>query len=340
MLPLFVRSQVIRKTLEAEVQRGWILAHHEELEVFSESVPTGFQLRYQRMGGSRQNWESCNCFHYLGLTLSVHDFGNKDELGQAITLSGNFEPVLIRGGRFELSLSMGAGVSYLTRVYDETTNPRNTFYSSPVSFLLFLTPRVWYRAGEKIMINASFAYQHISNGGQSKPNRGMNYPMAGLGISYLMEVSEYPEFDQSDFTPSWQYYAGLGFTLSDAETGGRNAVVNLDAGFYRHILPVIGLGGGIEWTIDDTIDPEGRLKQVGGLYVANHFLFGRFDFSQHIVWYVQRPSYYMKGKNFYQRYLLEMHVTDHLRIGAGLKAHGHVAELMEVRLGWTFRKRD
>jgi hypothetical protein len=336
LIPVLVNGQHIRKTFEAEVQRGWILPHSEELEVFRGSVPTGIQLRYQRMGGTRKNWESCHCFHYLGLSLSIQDFGNSDELGQAISLSGNFEPILIRARRFEVSLGMGAGISYLTQVYDEQTNPRNTFFSAPVSFLLFVTPRFWYQASDRIMVNTSFSYQHISNGGQQKPNRGMNYPMVGVGVAYLMSSSEYPEFDNTSFKPSWRFYGGMGFTLSDAESEGRKPVINFDAGAYRHILPVIGLGGGVEWTLDQTIDPGGGMRHVVGLYVANHFLFGRFDFSQHIAWYAERPSGYMRDKAIYQRYLLEMLVGEHLRVGAGLKAHGQVAELLEIRAGWLF----
>jgi hypothetical protein len=77
-------------------------------------------------------------------------------------------------------------------------------------------------------------------------------------------------------------------------------------------------------------------KLITGLFLENHFLFGRFDFSQRIASYLARPEGYQEAHQFYQRYLLSFSLGKNLRLGAGLKSHGHVAEYLDLRLGWNF----
>jgi hypothetical protein len=45
---------------------------------------------------------------------------------------------------------------------------------------------------------------------------------------------------------------------------------------------------------------------------------------------------YQEEHQFYQRYLLSYNLGKNLRFGAGLKSHGHVAEYLDLRLGWNF----
>jgi hypothetical protein len=39
---------------------------------------------------------------------------------------------------------------------------------------------------------------------------------------------------------------------------------------------------------------------------------------------------------FFQRYVLGYKVFNQMTLGIGLKAHGHIAEHMDFRIGWKF----
>jgi len=335
VMPSVLWGQLAREAVEADIQYGWIIAHNEELTELAKSRPYGLNIRYQWMRKDRKNWEACNCFHYLGVGLVIQDFGRAEELGNAISLYGNFEPVLLRSERLELSLGMGVGATYLSRVYEEETNPQNTFFSSHLSFLLFVNPELMYRLTPAWELSAALTYNHISNGGQKKPNRGMNYPMAGFGVRYLLRNDELPDYRTDQFKGSWAFYVDAGVNRRDAPTGGHAANFNLNIGAYRKVLPVIGLGGGVELSYDFSVqNNEGEEGSfIPAVFIANHFLFGRFDFSQHFALYLNKPEDYMTDRSFYQRYTLHYMVSDRIRIGAGLKAHGHVAEYLDLRLG-------
>jgi hypothetical protein len=65
-------------------------------------------------------------------------------------------------------------------------------------------------------------------------------------------------------------------------------------------------------------------------------LFGRFDFAMRYAGYLYKPEGYQEDRDFYQRDTLNYLLGKNFRIGAGLKAHGHVAEYMDFRVGWRF----
>lgn len=321
-----------------EAQAGWIIPHNSELRDIASNRPISFGISSQWMKTSRKNWEACNCFHYLGLNLSVVDFQNLRELGQAWNLSGSFEPILFRSGKWAASIESGIGFSYLTRVYDPIDNPRNTFFSAPISFLLFVAPQLSFDLNSSWAIQTSFTYNHISNGGQSQPNRGMNFPMWGLGILHYTRKVDFPSYQKNQSPKTWSFYADLGFNTRDGGNDSRNPNFSLAGGAFRQLTGIIGLGGGIELAKDFSLPiQESRSEAlIPGIFLENHFLFGRFDFSQRMVKYISKPTGYQEDHEFYQRYTLNYLIGKNFRIGAGLKAHQHVAEYMDFRVGWVF----
>lgn len=321
-----------------EGQSGWILAHNPELREVSKSRPFAMNLSSQWMKTTRKNWESCNCFHYLGLNLSVLDFQNPRELGRAWNLSGSFEPVLFRGQRWSFSLSSGIGISHLTRLYDPIQNPRNTFFSAPISFLLFVSPKVTWEFASDWALQGSFSYGHISNGGQRQPNRGMNFPLFGFGILHYTHKADFPEYAKNPIPKDWSVYTDLALNTQDSGNGNRRPNFALALGAFRQLTGIIGMGGGLEVAKDFSLPvQESRVEAlIPGAFLANHFLFGRFDFSQRMVKYLYKPKGYQEEYLYYQRYLLSYRLGRNFRVGAGLKAHGHTAEFMDFRVGWVF----
>ncbi len=331
------RGQTSTHRFGLESQTGRIIPHNSELRDIASSHPISFGISSQWMKTSRKNWEACNCFHYLGFSLSVVDFQNPEELGQAWNLSGTFEPYLFRKRKWAGSLATGLGVSYLTQVYDPIENPRNTFFSAPISFLIFLAPKVSYQLTENWALQASFSYNHISNGGQRQPNRGMNFPMLGLGILHYTRQATLNDYEKLPITQDWEFYLDLGFNSRDAENGGRRPNLTFAAGTYRKLAGILAFGGGLEVSKDFSIDVEKRIEAtIPAAFVEPHLVFGRFDFGMRYAGYLYKPEGYQEDKDFYQRYTLNYLLGENFRIGAGLKAHGHVAEYLDFRIGWRF----
>lgn len=234
------------------------------------------------------------------------------------------------------SLLSGLGVSYLNKVYNEVSNPDNVFFSTPISFLIFLTPKMEYSLTPYWGLNFSISYNHISNGGQSQPNKGINYPMGGLGLVRYFQNNSYPNYEKDKISKNWIYYLESGFSTREGKDG-REPNIAVVFGTIKPLSSLNGLGGGLELNKDFSLEvKENRMEALmPAPFIAHHFLFGKIDFSQRMALYTHKPYGY-NNYNFYQRYVLGYKVLNQMTLGIGLKAHGHIAEHMDFRIGWKF----
>jgi hypothetical protein len=67
------------------------------------------------------------------------------------------------------------------------------------------------------------------------------------------------------------------------------------------------------------------------MLVGLDLLFGRFSFIYQWGFYYYEP--YPARNRAYQRYGLNFRFYDRFYLGINIKAHGHVADLMDARLG-------
>ncbi|MBE9481646.1 MAG: acyloxyacyl hydrolase, partial [Bacteroidetes bacterium] len=98
------------------------------------------------------------------------------------------------------------------------------------------------------------------------------------------------------------------------------------------------LTAGLEWLVDGAKKEEIKRDenfsgdyQRGGIMFGNEFLLGRFIFSQQIGIYFYKP--YKVDDFYYQRYGLVFRITDKFFAGVSLKAHRHVADFLDFRIG-------
>jgi hypothetical protein len=322
----------------AEVQYGFIIPHASDLKAFSDRRPAALHLSWQMMNTGKERWEVCNCFHYLGARFSITDFGDAEVLGRAYTLAGTFEPLLWRTQDLSLNLPAGTGVTYLSRVYDEKDNPENRFFSSPLSFLLFVAPTLEMRFSSSFSGNISFNYNHISNGGQKKPNRGMNFPQVGLGVNYVFRDQPLPDYEKQKPAKGWWYWIEAGITRRNvAQRTQQKPWVSVVAGAGRIVTAINGLSLGIEAGRDYSLQKDDGSfgKTISAPFVGHHFRLGRVDFSQRMALYIHRPEE-LSAHTFYQRYQLFVEVGKGWQAGVSLTAHAHVARNLDLRVGYVF----
>ena len=330
-------AQSVRR-VGANVGLGTIIAHSADLRPISQSTPIGINAGWQWMGTGQKSWEVCHCFYYLGLEAFYYNFNNPSVLGSAAGISGSFEPILWRKEPWVLSLASGIGLSYLNKVHDPVDNPDNIFFSQPLSFLLFVASTLEYRISPDWSAQLEVRYNHISNGGQKQPNKGMNFPAISLGASRYLSWKNIPQYAKSPISPAWQFYGEAGFTSKGRDGAtGRGAVLSLAGEAFRPVTAINALGAGLDLGKDYSSEQQQSFwpSLTIAPFVAHHFTLGRIDFSQWMAFYLQNPDD-DHNHRFYQRYVLRYKINNTLFAGVGLKVHGHVAENIDVRLGWSF----
>ncbi|MEM9337818.1 MAG: acyloxyacyl hydrolase [Bacteroidota bacterium] len=338
-----VNSQSIQ-FLGVKSHYGSIIPHSEELKEISESNPFGFQGEIGWLKTEDEAWKTCNCYGKTGVSFAFFNYKNPSQLGRSYNFLYFAEPYLLYRGKSKLSLRSAVGVSYLDRVFDSESNPENLFFSAPLSFFLSLNLTYNLHISDDFVLNTSINYNHISNGGQRQPNKGMNFPTISIGLDRVINyrVLEKKPDELKVYNPSIQFYTTLFSSLRSADEASESSShlrIGIMGGVIKPLSRVSRLTAGVEIGHDDSyrvnIDRRGLEESsvVSALLLGHQFMFGRVSFFTQFGAYLSRPKT-LQEEWVYQNYVLSYNVSDHWALGTGLIAYGNVADHMDFRLIW------
>ena len=330
---------------------GFIIPHSRAIAEISGSHPRGLEADLAWHLMRERTWKYCYCYPRAGFTLSWFDFNNPAILGHALAGYPYIEPYIRPQNRLSISFRFGIGPALVSKIYDEETNPDNFFFGGHLSFIVALNTALNCRVTEKLNARLAFNYNHISNGGLKEPNVGMNFPTLNAGIDYSLSPVRFPVRDKDTmrvlYTDRCWFDAYLLGTAKNAEKGEDRLYPVFGAGLSYHFLAgrIIALNAGTEWVSDLSVKEKIRRIYAGSsekipdhkraaVLVGLDLLFGRFSFVHQWGIYYYEP--YPARNRAYQRYGLNFRFDGNFYAGINIKAHGHVADLMDGRLGITF----
>lgn len=320
---------------------GFIFAHSRDVSNLANSYPSGLEINLSKRLTSQKTWDQCHCFPHVGLVFSYFDYDN-GIVGKSVTAASYLEPVFKINRSIHFTVRGALGFSYLTRPYDALSNPANQSYSLPVGGYLALGTGFHVRASDKLWFNMSAQYNHISNGGTKEPNKGLNYPTVAGGLHYYPKRPSLPFWSvrENEMSRQFSFRAEMYGSSKNILPGEKKryfiAGIQLSAGKQISLLNSLRLSA--EWTLDYSL--QERLRRNGsntnhfhraGVLLGHEFLMGKFLFSQHMGWYAYNPSGY--NTLLYQRYSLLYKINSRWFTGVNLKAHGHIANFIDFRIG-------
>jgi len=331
--------------LGAKAHYGFIIPHADELKPVSDTNIWGFQLDFSKLNTSYKSWSNCNCYSRLGLSFNFYDYRNPEVLGHSYNLAFFFEPYFNFKSRSLVSMRVGMGLTYLDQVYDEIQNPENLFFGSKLSGILLMNLTYNYVFKDRYQLNLSLNYNHISNAGLKMPNKGMNFPTVALGLDYILKPTELVAQEKNGGLRN-KKFLGYGRLFWSIRSVGADSIferknklmIGLEGGVIKGLSNVNGLLGGVEFSYDGSFkEMSERLNQdysslIISLHLGHAFVIGRITFTQQMAYYVYKP-FPSTSKAFFQRYGIYYRIGKMASIGFSLKAHGHVAEHMDFRMG-------
>lgn len=315
-----------RFSFESSLYASRIITGEANLQAFTSLHPLTIQAGLSWVRNGRSQWNYCNCLIRNGSSLTWTDF--KDgRLGHAFSVSAYTEPVLWHRPRWQVSLQGGTGLAYMTRVYNANSNPENTFYSAPLSFLLTLGPSVQWQLNPHWFLSLHGRLQHISNGGRRDPNDGMNLLSAGLQLRYTPSLSVYHLWEHKKRPPNqwvttvhaFGFYRQLTPSSPSVPVGGFNAT------FARTLGRISALGLGGELYYDGLSkyrkqqSGEAIADWVPSMHIAHQLTLGKLLFSQQLAWYLTLQTGF--SERTFQRYVLAYSFKPGWYGGITLKAH-------------------
>lgn len=323
---------------------GFIISHSDEVKSISQSNPYGIQLEYSRLKTSDKAWKTCYCYGRTGLSFSYFNYANPQVLGSAYNLIYFVEPYFAYKGPFKFSMRGSIGATYLTTPFHATTNPQNLLFSSHFSFYLAMSLNLNYHLNENYAINLSANYNHISNGSQKQPNKGMNFPTVAVGIDRMINfdglVTKPRELRKQE--RSTGYYVGSFLSLRSTgkdEASTSHLLVGGMGGALQPLTGINGINGGVELWYDYA---NAKIAQRDGLtdsafssavLVGHHFRVGNFYFLQQVGAYITRPKT-IEPRWIYQRYSIWYGIGRSKRwtIGASYIVYGTDVDHLDGRL--------
>lgn len=334
-------------SMAAGVQYGFIFAHSQAVQNTKGARPAGAELILSWQRNDAAVWDLCNCYPRKGLLLAYYDY-DKVLLGKSLTAAFFLEPVYRLRPNLFFSFKGAFGYSFLNNPYDSIRNPANQSYSTHGNTYIMLGLGLWMRLNDRWWINPSAMYQHISNGGFRQPNKGINWPTAGISVNYNYATRPFYRGRRSmkkfwkDDPLRWDAgIFGIARRTLDAEGSSRRVpLAGLSLQASRQVGRISALTLGWEIYRDEELKIRLHRDSVeaspvkSGLLAGHEFLLGRILFSQRIGVYVfDKSPYYDR---LYHRWGLQYRLTDHLGFGLNLQAHRQVADFADLRFVYTF----
>jgi hypothetical protein len=330
---------------------GFIIPHSRAIAEISNSNPWGIETDLSWHLMRERIWKHCFCYPRTGFSLNYVDFGFPEVLGHSVFLYPYIEPYIRPQKKLSFSFRFGIGPAWLSRIYDEEKNPDNFFFSNHLSFVALLNASVNYRLNSRLSTRLAFNFNHISNGGLTQPNVGMNFPTLNTGIDYSFKEVSFPCRSKDTLLtlyPKKQWWdAYILGTMKNVEKGEDTYYPVIGLGiYYNHLVGRrLALNAGTEWISDysvkelirrEYINDPGSAPDHNRLAVLLGFdlMFGRITFIHQWGIYYYHPYPAMRWA--YQRYGLNLSFKERFYIGINIKAHGHVADLMDARFGIQF----
>ncbi|HOO99482.1 MAG TPA: acyloxyacyl hydrolase [Bacteroidales bacterium] len=336
------------KYIGARINYGFIIPHSAAIEAISHTKPYGFEISYNTLHTSFTKWKVFNAYWNSGFQAGYFNYQNPEVTGSAYLFTLFSEPVMAFSNRFQLTIRTGAGLSYHTKIYDETDNPTNFFFGSRLNFPLYVAMRLKYRVGEKTFLTLAGNYNHISNGGFKQPNKGMNFPTLSAGAEYFPEGI--PRLERKYFSHNRMPAKGLSCIVQFLATARvlektdelpekRVIAYGFHSRIAKQLTSFYALNVGSEIIMDhyirETIERDSSdldFKRLA-LTAGQDFTFGKVSFTQYFGFYVYSP---FKARNeIYQKYELSYRINRNMMAGVFFKAHLQVAELSGFTVSWV-----
>jgi hypothetical protein len=268
-----------------------------------------------------------------GISFAFTDFGNRENLGYALTAMPFIEFNAMHSNR--LKLQIGTGPSYFTTKYDSISNPNNKAVTTQITWSFKLFGLYQFSFDKTVNWRLGLGYFHHSNGHTRLPNHGFN--------SFLLVVSgdlplhaSYSErrvdsYVHSSLTTKYSFSEtryGLGFNVLTRAFNNRTEVhtIATETGWvYNQIFKVgIGLYYRFYRGYYDYIKGNESLVQDGR----------EFDhFKNNPLWYASNIGVTTQGE------LLLNHIGISLQLGFNLYKPAYRLD-WRLNQGWFYVPRE
>ncbi|MFY7990078.1 MAG: acyloxyacyl hydrolase [Fluviicola sp.] len=336
-------------SLQFKVKSGFLAAHRGTMShLYKDRVVAGEVSIYKRVYADKP-WAESYKNPFVGFTLYGSNLGNREILGYGFGTYGFIEFPFARSKAHYLSAKLGAGLGFVTKVFDQQTNPKNVAVSSHVNALLCLGVSGRWQFSEKHSLIYGLDMTHFSNGASKVPNLGLNIPYISLGYGYRIglsapgSVEPATEIVKTPWLRNWKFTAiGILSSKEIFPTTGKNyPVFALSNMVHKRFREKVGMEVALDLVSKQSIfdyrayipKTQWTIFQVGA-YIGYMLPLDRLNFSLGMGVYLK--DRYDADDEFYHRVGMRYRFDNGLLLNLVLKSHWAKADYVEWGVGYTF----
>ncbi len=328
--------------LEVSPKGGFLMAHRGIMGHLAKQHALGAEFSYYTQMHGTKAFQAAYNYPKAGLTFFGTTTGNRDLLGSFYGLYPFIDFPLAKGKRHEFSGRLGAGLCYITKVFDQELNPKNVAMSTHVNALICLGFRYRIYFGNSHLL-LGLDVSHASNGSTRVPNLGINLPYASIGYGHSFNKQEKIESVEEFTGRKWKISAVGIFSVKQIfPTNGKTyPILALSVVGNKKFTRKTGLELALDFIYKTSINgykPEIEKTPLSivqaGAYAGYVLPLEKLEFI------LGMGAYYLDKYNpddkFYHRVGMRYYVNDHFLINFSLKTHWAKADYVEYGVGYTF----
>jgi len=326
---------------------GYAIPHAKECLNVRGTNPKGYEINFNWLLYTREVWDDCHCYPRLGFHFGFYDFDLNEIFGYGYEGGINFIYYFGLLSKFNFLVQGKAGLSYLTKPYDEINHSQNMSYSTHLNYLLSAGAGFRYEFSDYVETQLLVSINHNSNAALTEPNGGINYPAFSLALGYTFNPIEvkprtHPDpYLTSENETRWDI--GLFWGISSMPFPDPSQVPMFGANVLRswQVMRFGAVTAGAEMEMNGRVRlrvDRGTIEEQspwrGSIQGGWEFLMGRTIFSIQLGLYIYRPHKEMD--DVYQRFGLVHRIVNHLYAGINFKSYRHWADHLDLRLIFSF----
>ena len=323
---------------------GKLLPHSQELHYLEAGRFQSLEVSFMRRGRGEEPWHNLYNYPSQGFTLS-YTHRATPKLGYLITAATAVEfPLIDPRHKSSLNTRLSGGVAYLQYPFDPESNPRNLAIGTHINVFVQGMLEYTYPITNHWILSAGLQFNHISNGSFLKPNKGVNYLMANLGVNKTLNPRE--PIAQKESAPiigdSWSLLLSASLNSPHISSDSQYGVVSLGLFHQR------GMGQKLFWVIGaeaiyNAANRRGELVRrseapgrsinfQGGAYVGLGIQFGPNSISLSKGYLIGNKNIPTQG--IYHRLGFKKELTENLFFHTGICSNYFKASFLDIGLGY------
>ena len=320
-----------------------IIPHDDTLKPITSNSINHFELLLTRQTNGEKDWHSFIKYPEVGIVIKALDFNNTEVLGHSLGALPFLNIKLGSYNKFNTSIRIGVGLAYLSKKYNQLSNPLNVAISSSLNLIGDMNLTIGYPITERIIINVNLNALHLSNGSIKKPNYGLNIVGGGIGVNYTFNKPNSVNPKTSEQTPTksvyWFSIAG-GFKEVGNAGGPLYYPITSQFSYIKPLYHYIQLGASIDLIYDKSA--RFHIRKAGNTYnpPKDDFSAGvssRIQISLHKTYFYGEMGIYLYKPNprfpiIYQRLGFNYQLSRFLYYFMALKTHGNTADHIDIGL--------